>query len=114
MIEIITETSGEVKVRRVTAAETAHKLHEKYYGNKERETLPTERFSKGPSRNDLMLTAKAKGIKNYRILNKQELELVLEMKRSGATDEQMNDQVIKPAVQRWQGGWKKNKEQANG
>jgi len=34
--------------------------------------------SKGPSRNDLMLKAKAAGIKNFRILNKEELFQVLD------------------------------------
>jgi len=121
MVEVQTAPSGEVKVVRVTAQETAHRLHEKYYGNKSKVTKENDKIakhviadSKGPSRNDLMMTAKSKGIKNYRILNKEELAKVLEMKQSGATDEQMNDQVIRPAVERWKSGWKKNKEVNNG
>ena len=53
------------------------------------------------SRNDLMLQAKEKGIKNFRVLNKEELEKVLDPK---ATKEDI-DKVIQSAVKRWKSGW---------
>jgi hypothetical protein len=101
MVEIVTAPSGEVSVRRETPQDTISRLHKEHYGDKKKETLPTERFAKGPSRGELMLTAKLKGVKYFRILSKEELNKVLEMKASGATDEQMYEQVIKQAVARW-------------
>ena len=53
------------------------------------------------SRNDLMLQAKEKGIKNFRILNREELEKVLDPK---VTKEDI-DKVIQAAVKRWKSGW---------
>ena len=59
-------------------------LHKKYYG-KDKDKIKiglAERVNqivaeKGPSRNDLMLKVKAKGIKLFRIMNKAELTEVL-------------------------------------
>lgn len=60
------------------------------------------------TRSSLMLEAKAKGIKYFRVLNKDELIKVLDMKKSGASDEQIA--VITEAAKiRWQAGWSKNK-----
>ena len=56
---------------------------------------------KGPSRNDLMLQAKAEGIKNFRILNKIELYKVLD----SATIQQEIDGIVADAVIRWKAGW---------
>ena len=56
---------------------------------------------KGSSRNDLMLKAKEKGIKNYRILNKQELNIVLQ---DGIDAERING-IVAIAVKRWKQGW---------
>ena len=61
--------------------------------------------SEGSTRNELMLQVKDKGIKNFRILNKEELVKVLEMVKSGATKEQIHDQVVKQAIIRWKAGW---------
>ena len=57
--------------------------------------------AKGPSRNDLMLQAKAAGIKNFRILNKEELQKVLDPMTTG------NNQIeiIRVAIERWKSGW---------
>lgn len=63
------------------------------------------RISSGPTRNDLMLQAKAKGIKNFRILNKAELEEVL---REGASSD-LIARTIDVAVARWKAGWGKGK-----
>ena len=54
--------------------------------------------SKGPSRNDLMLKAKAAGIKNFRILNKEELFQVLDHPGDAIS-------VVEKAVARWKAGW---------
>jgi rare lipoprotein A (peptidoglycan hydrolase) len=58
-----------------------------------------------PTKKELMIVVKEKGIKNYRILNKDELIKVLDMLKSGATKEQIRDQVINPAIVRWKAGW---------
>lgn len=57
--------------------------------------------STGPSRNELMLEAKAKGIKNFRILNKQEL---VEILKDGTTQERASE-IVAGAVTRWKNGW---------
>ena len=53
------------------------------------------------TRDKLMLAAKAKGVKNYRVLNKAELTEVV---NPDATQETI-DKVVKGAVDRWQAGW---------
>ena len=53
------------------------------------------------TRDKLMLAAKAKGVKNYRVLNKAELSEVV---NPDATQETI-DRVVKGAVDRWQTGW---------
>ena len=53
------------------------------------------------SRNELMLIAKDRGIKNFRILNKEELGKVL---RDNATDDEIQ-KVVNDAVDRWKSGW---------
>jgi len=77
-------------------------LHDKYYKKKgsAKKKTGTEK-----SRNDLMLEAKAKGIKNFRVLNKAELSRVLEPK---VTEEEIAG-IVKGAVDRWKSGWSKNK-----
>ena len=57
--------------------------------------------SGGPSRNELMLEAKAKGIKNFRILNKQEL---IEILKDGTTQERTSE-IVAEAIVRWKNGW---------
>lgn len=94
-----------------------NKIHDKHYGNKTTKTLATKTpetpaTTAPETRAALMQRAKEKGIPYFRILNRQELTLILEMKRSGATDEQMKDQVITPAVARWKAGWGATKQQA--
>lgn len=53
------------------------------------------------SRNALMLKAKERGIKNFRVLNKTELGQVL---AEGTTQAQI-DEVVAGAVTRWKAGW---------
>lgn len=53
------------------------------------------------TRNALMLQAKDRGIKNFRVLNKEELTQVL---ADGVTQERINE-VIAGAVTRWKAGW---------
>ena len=57
----------------------------------------------GASRNELMITAKDRGIKNFRVLNKQELTDVL--KNIG--DQKAVDAIVAGAVARWKSGWGK-------
>ena len=55
----------------------------------------------GASRNELMLAAKERGVKNFRVLNKQELSEVL--KNIG--DQKAVDAIVAGAVTRWKAGW---------
>ena len=61
----------------------------------------------GASRNELMMAAKERGVKNFRVLNKQELSEVL--KNIG--DQKAVDAIVAEAVARWKSGWgsRKNK-----
>lgn len=60
----------------------------------------------GASRNELMLAAKERGVKNFRVLNKQELSDVL--KNIG--DQKAVDAIVAGAVSRWKSGWGKRKD----
>lgn len=62
----------------------------------------------GASRNELMMTAKERGVKNFRVLNKQELTDVL--KNIG--DQKAVDAIVAGAVARWKSGWGKGKNKA--
>ena len=62
----------------------------------------------GASRNELMLAAKEHGVKNFRVLNKQELSDVL--KNIG--DQKAVDAIVAGAVARWKAGWGSKKGQA--
>jgi len=53
------------------------------------------------SRNELMLIAKDRGIKNFRILNKEELMHIL---ADGITQQEV-DALVAGAVTRWKSGW---------
>lgn len=61
----------------------------------------------GASRNELMIAAKERGVKNFRVLNKQELSDVL--KNIG--DQKAVDAIVAGAVARWKSGWGKKKVQ---
>jgi len=61
----------------------------------------------GVSRNELMLAAKERGVKNFRVLNKQELSDVL--KNIG--NQKAVDAIVAGAVARWKSGWGKKKVQ---
>lgn len=62
----------------------------------------------GASRNELMMTAKERGVKNFRVLNKQELGEVL--KNIG--DQKAVDAIVAVAVARWKSGWGSRKDKA--
>ena len=57
--------------------------------------------SNGLSRNELMLEAKTRSIKNFRILNKQEL---IEILKDGTTQERASE-IVAGAIARWKNGW---------
>lgn len=59
----------------------------------------------GASRKELMLTAKERGVKNFRVLNKQELTDVLK----SIGDQKAVDAIVVGAVARWKSGWGKEK-----
>lgn len=94
------------------------KLHAKHYGKKKSKTQkpkapaePLEKHEasapsgKEPSRNELMLKSKERGIKNFRVLNKEELAEIL---KEGTTQERINE-IVSGAVARWKAGWGKGK-----
>ena len=60
----------------------------------------------GASRNELMIAAKERGVKNFRVLNKQELGEVL--KNIG--DQKAVDAIVAGAVARWKSGWGKRRD----
>ena len=56
---------------------------------------------KEKSRNELMLIAKDRGVKNFRVLNKEELMHVTAV---GITQQEI-DAIVAGAVKRWKSGW---------
>lgn len=56
---------------------------------------------KPQTRNEMMFEAKARGIKNFRVLNKEELMHVL----AGGITQQEVDAIVAGAVSRWKAGW---------
>ena len=62
----------------------------------------------GASRNELMMTAKERRVKNFRMLNKQELSEAL--KNIG--DQKAVDTIVAGAVARWKSGWGSGKDKA--
>lgn len=83
-------------------------LHKKFYGGveKKKETIAMARFSDGLSRADLMMQAKRQGIKNFRILNKEELVKVID---EDTTADERN-KIVSEAVAKWKQGWGNRKE----
>jgi len=59
------------------------------------------------TRNALMLLAKERGIKNFRVLNKEEL---MHVTAEGIAQQEI-DALVAGAVARWKSGWGKRKEQ---
>jgi len=109
-------TAGQKK----KSKEFLHKLHDKYYGKKKSKTQKakaqveaskepetSKSTAKEPSRNELMLKAKERGIKNFRVLNKEEL---VEILKEATTQERINE-IVSGAVTRWKAGWGKGKKQ---
>ena len=70
---------------------------------------PGNTEEKAGSRAELMTQAQAKGIKNFRILNKEELTAVL---YESATPETIKS-ITSAAKARWKAGWGARKKQAN-
>ncbi len=82
-----------------------HDLHQKYYGGEKgkepvKEPALGNTGEKAGSRADLMDQVRARGIKNFRVMNKAELAAVLDEK-----DQKKIDQIIAGAVARWKSGW---------
>jgi hypothetical protein len=92
-------------------------LHDKYYKGKKKEPqalLPHSHLTKklkeatfgntghvAGSRADLMDQARAQGVKNFRVLNKAELDEVTKE----STDEKRKQEIVAGAVARWRSGW---------
>ena len=69
---------------------------------------PKESGASGSTRQELMLQAKEKGVKNFRVLNKQELTDVL----ANIGDQAKVDAIVSEAVARWKAGWGKKSKKA--
>ncbi len=82
-------------------------LYEKGYGKNSKKAKRKERKI-GPSRKDMMLEAKDRKIKNFRVLNRDELEEALKKD----TPKSRIDEICKGAVARWKSGWGKRKPSA--
>lgn len=65
----------------------------------------TTKAESGLSRNQLMLEAKKRGIKNFRVMNKAELSEIV----GGAKPDRIAE-IQKEAVSRWKSGWGTKKE----
>lgn len=101
--------------------ELLDKLHTKYYGKKKSkiqkpkvetktpdETRSTGTPAKELTRHELMLKAEERGIKNFRVINKEEL---IEILKEGTTQERINE-IVADAVARWKVGWGKKKQKS--
>jgi len=79
-------------------------------GNEVKETRKTKtagaafkkKDSTGPSRNELMEAVRAKKVKNFRVMNKEELAEVI---KDGTTASRIKE-IQETAVKRWKLGWK--------
>ena len=79
-------------------------------GNEVKETRKTKtagvafkkKDSTGPSRNELMEAVRAKKVKNFRVMNKEELAEVI---KDGTTVSRIKE-IQETAVKRWKSGWK--------
>ena len=111
--------------------QTLDRVHDKHYGGSSKAKKGNARIKKvaedkkvpvdnspspkegivmhaGASRNEFMMTAKERGVKNFRVLNKQELSEVL--KNIG--DQKAVDTIVAGAVARWKSGWGSEKDKA--
>ena len=61
--------------------------------------------TKGQSRNQLMEVVKSRGVKNFRVMNKEELAEIV----GGAKADRIAE-IQKQAVERWKSGWGTKKE----
>lgn len=59
----------------------------------------------GPTRNELMEAVKAKKVKNFRVMNKEELAEIL---KPGTTESRIRE-IQETAVARWKSGWTSQK-----
>ena len=85
-----------------------HKLHDKYYKGKDRKVgVAGAQKNVGPTRNEMMLEAKERKIKNFRILNRAELTEVLDE----MTGQPRIDEIVYIAVRRWKDGWGNKKKE---
>lgn len=86
---------------------TIDSLHARYYEGqpKPQEVCIMARKSIGPKRNDLMIQAQKAGIKNFRILNREELMKVLDPD----TSKNVIQKTIEGAKTRWKAGFGKRK-----
>jgi len=62
----------------------------------------------GPSRQELMELARSKKIKNFRVMNKEELAEIVKSGTSAARAKEIEE----TAVKRWKSGWSVNKKKA--
>ena len=66
--------------------------------------------SAGPSRNELMEAVRARKVKNFRVMNKEELAEVM---KDGTTAGRIKE-IQEIAVKRWKSGWKSRSDRPDG
>jgi len=123
----MTAEEREKEVIKKKRAKTIDELHAKYYGSgskhskkhaqkaqvearvKAKQSGDPDAVAKlgpvGISRADLMDQAKKKGIKNFRVLNKAELEEAVKP----STSQERIKAIVTGAVARWKAGWSSGK-----
>jgi hypothetical protein len=89
------------KVKKETDRETALRVAPELKGSPKEGIIP----SVGNTRNQIMMECKARGVKNYRVLNKQELTNVLK----DIGNQKYVNAIVAGAVARWKAGWGKGK-----
>ena len=98
---MITDERCDSQRKKQEDAEFLHNLYEKYYGN-QKDKKEVYMAMNGPSRKELMEQAKQRCIKNFRVMNREELKIVLD-------DPLKIPEIQQKAVTRWKSGWSKNK-----
>jgi len=96
----VAKTAAPKKVE-LASKETVTKASEEF----RKKIVAQKSGTQGQSRNQLMEAVKARGIKNFRVMNKAELTEIV----GGAKPDRI-EAIMKEAVERWKSGWGTKKE----
>jgi len=103
------KTEGDEMAKKKKAVAKAAAPKKVELASKATVTKASEEFRKkvlggknGKTRNEMMLEVKSMGVKNFRVMNKEELAEIV----GGAKPDRIQA-IMKEAVTRWKAGWKK-------